>query len=222
MATSWAPLGSSGWPPSAVTGETAPDRQGQKGRHRTLDLSRLLVFLPVRASPDPLLSMHDLTHRPSSCSPEELEGPQGCRWHMKVRESLRRDPGFPQRPQGRKRWTKKRQPKGRGACGKEADTGKEPEGAGGSGQPQRELGGSESGEMPEGQWDTTSSEKRPRSRRGVKEARGQPAPSQERCWGCLAAEDTQPQEREGSLSLALDWAARQESRLVIPTVHNSR
>lgn len=140
---------------------------------------------------------------------------------MRVSKSLRRDPGFPPRPQGRKRRTKKRQPKGRGACREEADTGKEPEGAGGAGQPPRKPGGSEVGEMPEGPREAASSEKRPRSRRGGGEARGQPAPSQQPCWGRLAAEQMQPQQGEGSLRLAPAWAAWQGSGEATPTIHNS-
>lgn len=140
--------------------------------------------------------------------------------HRRVSESEERG-CLPPPPRGRKRWTKKRQPDGRGAKGEESKIGKEPKGAGGWGLASQRAG-REQGQMPGGHGGTL-----PALRRGpgAGGGAGSPGASLPRRAGAGAAEPERrgsSGEREGPLSLAPTWADRAEPREIIPIINNSR
>lgn len=137
-----------------------PQPMGSQGWRGCGEKASGFVRMPVcwrrRTSPDPL---------PQAILPQPRGGggPRGCCLAWEGQTVPKDRHWLPPKAQGRKSWTKKRQPDGRGAKGKETQLGKEPKGAGGAGG------------HPEGGWDegdTASWEKRPNSRQGGKEAQG--------------------------------------------------
>lgn len=108
-----------------------------------------------------ILGMHKLTH-----SRGEREGLGGCHLAQGGQRVSKERPGFPQRPQGRKRWTKKKAAgwKRRQREGNQTRRGTK------EGRAASETAGAGTGSVPEGRRDTASSEK-----------------CQGWCKGCLAA-----------------------------------
>lgn len=164
-AASWAPLGSAGWPPSAVTGEAAlSSRLPGLQRTRRAGLSTCPGCQCPWLQGQVLTPSGDAQSDPRAILPwpRGAGGAKGLLLGTRRASKSKARHCLPPQPRGRKRWTKKRQPDGRGAKGKESEIGKEPKEAEGWG-PASEGAGRGQGPMPEGR---RGSAERPRGWRG--------------------------------------------------------